>query len=139
MADQVNYIDPSHNQLPRTDWQILGELQLRVGSNPNGIINQWLTKVLGPFSLPDDLVNKILRSMEDAAVRILSPDIAERKFEYLDIVVLAPAGLASKGQTWGFFRVERTSADTKIENANGHCVEYYLYLDRKSREDEPMP
>ena len=132
MVDEVNYIDPKHNPLPRTDWQSLGELQLRVGSNPNATINQWLTKILGPFSMPDDLVSKILRSIEDAAVRILSPDIAEGQFEYLDIVVLAPAGLAMQGQTWGFFRIERRSTDSEIESAKGHCVEYYLYLDRKS-------
>lgn len=129
MADNVNHIDPQHNHLHQTDWRKLGELKLRAGSNPDGSIETWLTHILSDFSLPNDLVNKILKSMEDAAVRILFLDGAEAQPEHLEIVVLAPADLVSQGQTWGFFRVERTSTDTNIEDSQGHSIEYYLYLD----------
>ena len=129
MADDVNYPDPQHNHLPQTDWRKLGELKLRAGSNPDGSVETWLTQVLSDFSLPNDLVNKLLKSMEDAAVRVLS---AEALLEHLEIVVLAPADLASQGQTWGFFRVERISTDPNIEDSQGHSIDYYLYLDRNS-------
>ena len=134
MADEVNSTDPIHNHLPRNDWQILGKLQLRDHSNANGTIDHWLTGILTTFSLPDDLVGKIRTSIEDAVVRILSPDSAERNFGYLEIVMLGPAGQPAKGRTWGFFRIERASTDTLSENAKGHCVEYYLYVDKKTEE-----
>lgn len=85
---------------------------------------------LSDFSLPGDLVSRLLASIEEATARVLSPNSIEGQFEYLEIVVLAPAGQASKGHTWGFFRLERASTDSPIEGAQGHCVEYYLYLDK---------
>jgi hypothetical protein len=134
MADEVNSTDPIHSQLPRNDWQILGKLQLRDNSDANGTIDNWLTGILTTFSLPDDLVGKIRTSIEQAVVRILSPDTAERNFEYLEIVVLVPALQTLKGLPWGFFLVERASTDPLNERANGHCVEYYLYVDKKAGE-----
>ena len=134
MADKVNSTDPIHSHLPRNDWQILGKLQLRDHSIVNVTIDHWLRSILAPFSLPDDLVGKIRTSIADAAVRILSPDTAERNFEYLEIVVLGPTGQPTKGHTWGFFRLERASTDALNESAKCHCVEYYLYLDKKTEE-----
>jgi hypothetical protein len=133
MAVPVKHVDPSHSDIPRTNWQILGQLKLGVGSNPDGTIKAWLMNVLGDFSLPGDLVNRLLASMEHATARVLSPDSIDGQFEYLELAVLALAGQASKGHTWGFFRVERTSTDSQSESAKGHRVEYYLYLDKKTR------
>ncbi|HSL47317.1 MAG TPA: hypothetical protein VK897_28010 [Anaerolineales bacterium] len=130
MADNVNHIDPQHNHLPQTDWRKLGELNLQTGSNPDGSINAWLTHILSDFSLPNDLVNKLLKSMEDAAGRVLLLDGAEAQLEHLEIVVLVPADLVSQGQIWGFFRVERTSTDPDIEASQVHSIDYYLYIDR---------
>ena len=134
MADEVNSTDPIHSHLPRNDWQILGKIKFLENSNANGNIDRWLTGLLSTFSLPDDLVGKIRTSIEQAVVRILSPDTAERNFEYLEIVVLGPSEQTAKGHTWGFFRLERASTDSQIESAKGHCVEYYLYLDKKTGE-----
>ena len=132
MANEANYPDLSHNHLPHTDWQTLGKAQLRVGSVPNGALDQWLTQILSPFDLPENFVSRLLKSMEEAVVRVLSPDTMEKRYEHLDIAVLAATDLSFPGKTWGFFRVERTSIDSKNENANGHLIEYYLYLDRNS-------
>ena len=132
MADDVNYIDPQHNHLPQTDWRKVGELKLRAGSNSDGSIETWLIEVLSDFSLPGDLVNRLLKSMEDSAGRVLIPDGTEAQLEHLEIVVLAPAYLVPQGQTWGFFRLERASADSQCDATKGHCVEYYLYLDHKT-------
>ena len=131
MAVPVNYVDPPHHHLPRTNWQMLGELKLQAGSSPDGTIKAWLINILGDLSLPGDFISRLLTSIEEA-VHVLSPSTIEGQLEYLEIVVLAPAGQVSKGHTWGFFRVERTSTDSQIESTKGHCVEYYLYLDRKT-------
>ena len=131
--------DPSHNQVSRTHWRELGELKLQTGSNPDGSIKAWLTHILGDFSLPDDLFNKLLESMEDAVVRVLIFDSTEVQLGYLEMVVLAPADLAYQGQTWGFFRVERTSPNVNKENSQSLCIDYYLYLDRKPGEHEHTP
>jgi hypothetical protein len=136
MADEVNSTDPQHNQLPRNDWQILGKLQFPAHSNANGTIEHWLTSILASFHLPDDLVGKIRTSIEQAVVRFLSRDTAERNFEYLEIVVLVPSLQTLEGHPWGFFLVERASTDPQNERSNGHCVEYYLYLDKKAGEQE---
>ena len=111
---------------------MLGQLKLRPSSNPDGTIKSWLEKTINDFSLPDDLVSRLVASIEETTTRVLSPDSLEGQFEYLEIAVLAPAGQAPKGHTWGFFRLERATADSQIESAKGHCVEYYLYLDRKT-------
>ena len=134
MADKVNSTDPIYSHLPRNDWQILGKLQLRDHSIVNGTIDHWLRSILAPLSLPDDLVGKIRTSIEQAVVRILSPDTAERNFEYVEIVVLIPALQTRKELSWGFFLVERASTDPLNESARGHCVEYYLYLDKQTGE-----
>lgn len=135
----MNFTDPLHDPHPRTNWQILGELKLRADSNTNGTVKAWLNHLLSGFSLPDDLVSRLLKSMEDAAVRVLIPDGAEAQLEQLEIVVLVPAVLVSEGQTWGFFRVERTSTVSNVRNSQGHCIDYYLYLDRKPGEHKPTP
>jgi len=134
MADDVNYPDPQHNHLPRTDWRKLGELKLQAGSNPDGSVESWLTHILSDFSLPNDLVNKLLKSMEDAVVRVLVPNGTEAQLEHLEIVVLAPEDPVSQGKTWGFFRVERTSTGSGDDAPRGHSIDYYLYLDRKPGE-----
>jgi hypothetical protein len=134
MEVPVKHVDPSHPDIPRTNWQILGQLKLRAGSNPNGTIRGWLMKALTDFSLPDDLISRILASIEEATARVLIPDRIEGQFDYLEIVVFAPAGRAPRGHTWGFFRVERAATDSQLESAKGHRVEYYLYLDKKMGE-----
>lgn len=138
-ADNVNYPDPQHNHLPQTDWRKLGDLKLRAGSNPDGIIKTWLIPILSDFSLPNDLINKLLKSMEDAATRVLIPDGTEAQLEHLEIIVLAPEDLVSQGQTWGFFRVERTSTDSEGDDSLGHSIDYYLYWDRKPGEYKQTP
>jgi hypothetical protein len=126
----VNSMNLSHNHLHRTDWQVSGELQLAVGSNPDGAIRQWLMKILEPFQLPEQYVSKILKSIEDAASRVLSTDTVEAQFEHLNIVILTPAGQPSDRQTWGFFRLERMESKDNSADSKSHHIEYYLYPER---------
>ena len=128
----MKHVDPPHDQVPRTNWQMLGQLKLRPGSNRDGTLKAWLVNALSDSTLPSDLVSRLLASMEEVTRRVPRPDNTQEQLAYLEIVVLAPTGQTSKGHTWGFFRVERGSTDTELENAKGHCVEYYLYLDSKT-------
>ena len=128
----MTQFEPPHNHLPRTNWKNLGQLKLVAGSNPDGTIKTWLMNTLRDFSLPGDLISRLLASIEEATGRVLSPDSMEGQFEYLEIAVLAQAGEISKGHIWGFFRVERAATDPLNDRAKGHCVEYYLYLDKKT-------
>ena len=133
-AVPVKHVDPTRLHIPRTNWQTLGQLKLRPGSNLNGTIKAWLMKALTEFSLPDALVSRLLASIEDATARGLSPDIAEGQFDFLEILILVPSLQTPKGHTWGFFQVGRASTDPLNESAKGHCIEYYLYLDKKPGE-----
>ena len=126
----MTHFEPPHLHLPRTNWRSLGQLRLIADSNPHGTIEAWLTNALADFSLPSDLTRRLLASIQEATTRVLSPDGREGRFEYLELAVLAPAGPSSKAHTWGFFRVERASTDTHSERAQGHCIEYYLFLDK---------
>ena len=128
----MTQFEPPHNHLPRTNWKNLGQLKLVAGSNPDGTIKTWLMNTLHDFSLPGDLVSRLLASIEEATGRVLSPNSMEGQFEYLEIAVVAQAGEISKGHIWGFFRVERAATDPLNDRAKGHCVEYYLYLDKKT-------
>lgn len=128
----MNYFDPPHHHLPKTSWRMLGQLKLAAGSNPDGTVKAWLMNAMSNFRVPGDLVSRLLASIEEAMARVLSPDSTEAQSEYLEIVVLVPAGQTSKGHTWSFFRVERASTGSQIEGAKGHCIEYYLYLDKKT-------
>jgi hypothetical protein len=135
MAVSVKHVDPPHHHIPGMNWQTWAQLKLTAGSNPNGTIKAWLMKAVTQFSLPDDLVNRLLASIEDAAARVLAPGSAERQLDFIEIVMLIPSMQTPKGHTWGFFRVERTSTDTLNEGTKGHCVEYYLYSDKKTAEE----
>lgn len=72
-------------------------------------------------------------------MRVLFPDGTEAELEHLEIAVLAPEDLLVQGQTWGFFRVERTSTDSEADASQSHCIDYYLYLDSKPGEHKHTP
>jgi hypothetical protein len=130
MAVPVKHVDPPDPLIPRTNWLTLGQLKLRADSNPDGTLKAWLVYTLVDFSLPDDLIRRLRASVEGAATRVLSPDSGDGQFDFLEIAILVPSLPTSKGHTWGFFRVERASRNALNESANGHCIEYYLYLDK---------
>ena len=90
--------------------------------------------VLHDFNLLEDVLSRLLTSIETVTARVLDPDSVERRFEFLEIAVLGPAGQIPKGHTWGFFLVERASTAAQIESTKGYYVEYYLYLDKKRGE-----
>jgi hypothetical protein len=126
MADGVNHTDTSPSQGPGTSWQILGELTLPAGSNAGESIHAWLTEILNPLHLPMGMMEKILRSAQETAGRIAQP---EAKLEHIHFLVFAPVHHTSKGQTWGFFRIEKIEQANPFTDAPDHAIEFYLYLE----------
>lgn len=128
MAEKVKTTNSPLSKLPGTDWQILGELKLSVGSNVNGTIETWFTKSLEGLNLHADFLGKILKSVGEAAERAMRSDVAEGTFESIYILVFAPVG-HPKSQTWGFFSVERLEDTKEGTLANSHTIEIYLYME----------
>jgi len=125
----VKQIDPSSNNLSGTDWRILGELELTIGEEADGVISAWLTEILNPFRLHADFLNKVLKSAQDAAGRAMQSENRQLDFEHIHLLVFLPGTRASKGQTWGFFRIEKIESAKQHKNPSDHAIEFYLYLE----------
>jgi hypothetical protein len=123
----MNNSKPSHN-LPDTDWQMLGELELPVGSSSEKAIHAWLSNVLNPLALQVHFLNQIIQSAQDAAGRAMRSERAA-EFRHLHFLVHVPKYSASNGQTWGFFQIEKMGDSTEVGNSHDHTIEFYLYLE----------
>ena len=123
----MNNSDPTHNS-PHTDWQILGQLELPVGSSCEDAIHAWLSDVLHPLALQAQFLNQILQSAQDAAGRAMRSERAA-EFRHLHFFVHVPTYSASSGQTWGFFQIEKMGDSTEGGNLLDHAIEFYLYLE----------
>ena len=120
----MNTDNTTHN--PSAGWQILGELELPVGTSMEEALYAWLTEILHPLNLQAELLNKIIASAQDAVARAIHAEIIH-KFEHIHLTVFAPSERAGKEQAWGFFRLEKIE-DAKDEQAGGdHAVGFYLY------------
>ena len=117
----MNNSNASHN-IPNTDWQMLGKLELPVGSRIEEAIHAWLSDVLHPLALQAQFLNQILQSAQDAAGRAMQSERAA-EFRHLHFLVHAPKYPAPHKQTWGFFQIE------KMGNSHDHAIEFYLYLE----------
>jgi hypothetical protein len=123
----MNNTNTSDN-IPHTDWQMLGELELPVGSSSEDAIYDWLSNVLNPLALQDHFLSQILQSAQDATGRAMRSEQAT-EFRHLHFLVHAPRHLASSGQTWGFFQIEKLGSSTEGGNSHDHTIEFYLYLE----------
>ena len=124
----MKHIDPSPNHLSGNDWCILGELELPVGAEADGMVSAWLTEILNPLSLNTDFLYKVLKSAQDAAARSIQAE-TRMGFEHIHLLVFAPRENASKGKTWGFFRIEKVGRPIANKDPYDHSIEFYLYLE----------
>ena len=122
----MQHKNSSSNNPPATDWQILGELELPISSESDGAINRWLTETLLPMHLPTDFLNKVLKSAQDTVARMM---LNEMKFEHIHLLIFVPVDRTSRGQTWGFFRIEKIESQMEVRNHPHHAIEFYLYLE----------
>ena len=122
----MNPADHSHTHNQRSDWQLLGDLELPVGTNLDEAIQTWLTKLFDPLALHGDFLNRILKSAQDAAARVFQSESAE-KYDHIHLVIYGPRDQGSKQGTWGFFRVEKVEKTAEETSTAAHSIEFYLY------------
>jgi hypothetical protein len=125
----LNTQDSSHIQNPAaSNWQILAEFELPVGTIADDTLRIRLKEILDPLELHEDFVNRILNSAQQTAARILQAD-AEIKLEHICLLVFVPSRHASQKQIWGFFSVEKLEDTKDGAVTNEHTIEIYLYAE----------
>jgi hypothetical protein len=123
----MNTNDSIHDRLPDAGWQILGELELPVGVHVEEALQVWLTEIANSLNLQADLLTKIIRSAQDAALRAIH-SMAALQFEHIHLLVLIPSDPARAERNWSFFRVEKIEdTDTGDPGTFDHAIELYLY------------
>ena len=113
---------------PKTGWQTLGELELSVGAGVNDILPAWLTEILYPLDLPMDFLQRVLNSLQDSTSRALQSS-TNVTLGHIHLSVFVPNNLISKGKNWGFFNIERIENRGDEVVAQGHSIEFYLYME----------
>jgi hypothetical protein len=124
----MKHTDSSLHSVSRPGWRLLGELELATNSDTDHSSNEWLTVILGPLNLQDDFVNKVLKSAQDAMERAVQTEPV-RQFGHLHLLIFVPVEQASKGGTWGFFRIEKVERAADGDQNPDHAIEFYLYFE----------
>lgn len=127
MKDMLSSPDPSS----AANWKPLGELELRAGAEAtaDSAIQAWLADILAPLDLHTDLLSKILRSAREAAARALESSEKAVRYAHIHLLAFAPYGQRARGQTWGFFRLEKLDGSAPGQSRPDHSIEFYLYLE----------
>ena len=107
-------------------WQLLGELMLPIGSDTNDLIAVKLAELLAPLELHENFLNRVLKSAQNYTGRALTPD-AGVPFGEIHLYIFGSNERMSKGQTWGFFRIEKIDSHEQSLADPDHTVEFYLY------------
>lgn len=123
----MKHIHTSH-KFSETDWQMLGDLEVRSDSDIERAVQAWLNKTLGALELPSDLLNRILRSACEAATRALQFRDTDTGLRHVHLLAFSSLKGETKRQTWGFFRLEKLDAAAEA-NSPDHSIELYLYLE----------
>lgn len=118
----------SYQSAPSPNWELLGELELRLNVNEDSRVAEWLTMILSPLNLPTDLTSKIVTSAEEAAARAMQSEMMV-KHQHTHLIIYVPTNCSAQGRTWGFFRIEKVGTDVVNESPLDHSIEFYLYLE----------
>jgi hypothetical protein len=111
------------------DWQVLGELEIPIGSEYAGVINIWMKEKLSPLKLQADFISRILKSAQDAVGRFAESIGTRTEVGQLHIRVLAPISHKLDEKTWGFFRIEKLESVREARNPPDHYIEFHLYFE----------
>ena len=68
-------------------WQVLGELQLIVGIDPDTMVREWLVVIFNLLELRQDFVDRVVNSAQETVLRAMQPEIVG-KSEHLHLLVL---------------------------------------------------
>lgn len=107
-------------------WQLLGELILPLGLNTKDLLSAGLAELLAPLELHENFLNRVLKSAQNYVGRALTSD-AGVPFGEIHLYIFGPNERMSKGQTWGFFRIEKIDSHEQNLADPDHTVEFYLY------------
>jgi hypothetical protein len=107
-------------------WQFLGELILSIDSDTNDLLSVKLAELLAPLELHENFLNRVLKSAQNYVGRALTSD-AGVPFREIHLYIFGSNERMSKGQTWGFFRIEKIDIDEQNLAYPDHTVEFYLY------------
>lgn len=112
----------------RTDWQILGELELPVALHPDDAIRDWLAEILSPLNLSTGFFNRFLKSAQASVMQALG-EHSSIPLGHIQISILVLQKRYSAGKSWGFFQIERI--DMKVDDADfqHYAIDYYLYVE----------
>ena len=105
---------------------MLGELILPVGSDANDLISAGLIELLAPLELHENFLNRVLKSAQNYVGRARNLDMGV-PFGEIHLCIFGPNERTSKGQTWGFFRIEKIDNHEQNVAYPDHTVEFYLY------------
>ena len=121
-------VEESHHHASDISWQVLGKLELPIRSYTVSMVSLWLRVKLSLLLLPDEILARVLKSVLDAAARIMTP--AERAGESeFHVIVFAPADYSPEGQNWGFFLIEKNEDASKDKLFPDSTIELFMYLD----------
>jgi hypothetical protein len=123
----VEHNHPSNHEFSSAEWQALGEIELPIGSDTSVRGNAWLAETLKPLELRADFSNKVMKSAQETIARAVHPSRALVAFEHIHITVFVPTDSASKGQNWGFFRIEKFEGAPPDDSFPAHAIEFFLY------------
>lgn len=128
----MKHVDMSSSNKPsESEWQILDELKLPIGTEDDRVIDTWLAEILSPLNLQADFINRILKSAQAAMARYRGSTGPEIVIGYIHLLVFAPRSHILDGKTWGFFRVEKIENAREVKNPPDHSIEFYLYIEGK--------
>ena len=108
------------------DWQLLGEIELPGGSIAGDLIQTWLFETLRPLNLNERFLKKILASARHEAERDIQPE-ASKESGQIHVLIFTPGTSQTKGQTWGFSRIDKMEHRPPDQNAPVRVIEFYLY------------
>lgn len=125
--NKVKHVDAPLHPVSASGWQVLGELQLMLGTDVYDTVSKWLVVILSRLEIHEDFLSKVLKSAQEALSRAM-PTAIDSRFEHLHLLVFAPMDLSSRRQSWGFFRIEKVERAPDTANPD-HTIEFYLYLE----------
>jgi hypothetical protein len=124
----VNTHNLAHLQIPESDWQILGEIELSFNTDMNKAIHLWLTEILARLNLSIDFLNKIIITAQESVAHALQSNV-EIRYGHIHISVYVPYNANILGKNWGFFHIKRIGSHADKITKFEHSMDFYLYVE----------
>lgn len=121
-------IDLSHTVTPKSEWQLLGKLDLSINSDADSAIDPWLTELLNPLDLSRDFMNRVMASVEGTVRRVLHSN-ATSISGHIHLSIFAQCEHIPERRIWGFFHIERIENQGEAVNTHDHAIDFYLYVE----------